>query len=133
MGIPARFHFADLVNHAMPDRMESVLQSNRMVYHTFVDLHLSGCWWKVTPSFEEPLCRKMGWQLVSFDGTQHGAFAREDLQGRLHIDYVLDRGSDPALPHAQMVEAWRQAYGEPCMARWEAASAEVAQRFSPLR
>ncbi len=69
-GIPARFHYADLLNHNMPGRLGLVLGSNRMVYHTYADLRVNGRWLKVTPSFERSLCEKMGWRLVEFDG--HG-------------------------------------------------------------
>ena len=128
--IPARFHYADLVNRAMPGRLESVLQSDRMVYHTYVDLHVGGRWMKVTPSFERDLCQKMGWHLVEFDGTADATFRPLDLQGMPHIDYILDRGTDAGIPLPSMIHAWEQEYGAEALDRWNEATAQIAARSS---
>ena len=127
-GIPARFHYADLLNHNMPGRLGLVLGSNRMVYHTYADLMVDGCWLKVTPSFERPLCEKMGWRLVEFDGTSDATLHASDLQGRPHIEYVLDRGTDPGIPLPEMLKAWEEDYGMDALARWEEATAQIAAR-----
>jgi len=127
-GIPARFHYADLLNHNMPGRLGLVLGSNRMVYHTYADLRVNGRWFKVTPSFERPLCEKMGWRLVEFDGTTDATLHPSDLQGRPHIEYVLDRGTDPGIPLPRMLSAWEEDYGIEALARWEEATAQIAAR-----
>jgi len=119
--IPARFRYADLVNHNMPGRLESVLQSDKMIFHTYAELEIGARWLKATPSFEAPLCQKMGWRLVEFDGACDAVLHPTDLQGRPHIEYVLDRGHDPGIPLEVMLEAWRRGYGEEALARWHAA------------
>lgn len=118
-GIPARFHYADLLNHNMPGRLGLVLRSNRMVYHTYADLRVDGRWFKVTPSFERPLCEKMGWRLVEFDGTADATLHASDLRDRPHIDYILDRGTDPGIPLPQMLNAWEEVYTIEALGRWE--------------
>jgi transglutaminase-like putative cysteine protease len=120
-GIPARFRFADLVNHNLPGRLGWVLGSNRMIYHTYVEIYLDGRWLKATPSFERPLCEKMGWRLVEFDGTKDAVLAPTDLQGRPHIEYVLDRGPLPHVPLEDMLETWYREYGPRTLDRWQAA------------
>lgn len=128
VGIPARFHYADLLNHNMPGRLGLVLGSNRMVYHTYADLLVDGRWHKVTPSFERPLCEKMGWRLVEFDGTSDATLHASDLRGRPHIEYVLDRGTDSCIPLPKMLQAWEEDYGMGALARWEEATAQIAAR-----
>ncbi len=118
-GIPARFHYADLVNHNMPGRLESVLQSNRMIFHTYVGLRPAGRWLKVTPSFEAPLCARMGWRLVEYDGSADAVLHARDLSGRLHVEYVKDRGHSAGIPLNQLIEAWREGYGEEALKRWQ--------------
>ena len=128
-GIPARFRYADLVNHNMPGRLEWVMQSNRMIFHTYAELHLEGGWIKATPSFERSLCEKMGWRLVEFDGSADAVLPATDLRGRPHIGYVLDRGSEAGIPLQRMLDAWLEGYGEEAMGRWKAArSAFLAGR-----
>jgi transglutaminase-like putative cysteine protease len=128
-GIPARFRFADLVNHNMPGRLEWVMQSNRMIFHTYAELFVEGRWLKATPSFERSLCEKMGWRLVEFDGTTDAVLPATDLSGRPHIGYVLDRGTDAGIPLQSMLDAWLEGYGEEAMGRWRAArSAFLAGR-----
>jgi transglutaminase-like putative cysteine protease len=118
-GIPARFHYADLLNHNMPGRLGLVLGSNRMVYHTYADLMVDGRWLKVTPSFERPLCEKMSWRLVEFDGTSDATLHASDLRDRPHIEYVLDRGTDPGIPLPRMLKAWEEVYTLDALGRWE--------------
>ncbi len=120
-GIPARFRFADLVNHNLPGRLGYVLGSNRMIYHTYVEIWLQGRWLKATPSFERPLCEKMGWRVVDFDGTGDAILPATDLEGRLHIEYVRDRGSLPHVPLQDMLETWYREYGPETLLRWREA------------
>lgn len=120
-GIPARFRYADLLNHNLPGRLGYVLGSNRMVYHTYVEVFLDGRWLKATPSFEKPLCEKMGWILVDFDGTRDAVLPATDLSGRPHIEYVLDRGPLPHVPLTEMLQTWYREYGPKTLDRWQEA------------
>ncbi len=123
-GIPARFRFADLVNHNLPGRLGQVLGTNKMIYHTYAEMHLGGKWLKATPSFEKGLCEKMGWRLCDFDGSRDAILSKTDLEGRPHIEYVLDRGTSPSLPLNEMVETWLNEYGAEAFKRWEEAASE---------
>ena len=122
-GIPARFRYADLVNHNLPGRLGWVLGSDRMVYHTYAELFVEGRWVKATPSFERPLCEKMGWRVVEFDGREDAVLHALDLGGRPHIEYVLDRGHLPHVPLADMLSTWLREYGPATLERWRAATA----------
>lgn len=126
-GIPARFHFADLKNHNLPGRLGDVLQSDLMIYHTYVELYLNGRWLKATPSFERELCEKMRWRLVEFDGTRDATLAETDLDGRPHIEYLRDLGTRPHIPLQEMIAAWKKSYGEGILERWNAASRSIEE------
>lgn len=120
-GIPARFRFADLINHNLPGRLGWVLGSNRMVYHTYVEIWLQGRWLKATPSFERPLCERMGWHVVDFDGTRDATLPATDREGRLHVEYVQDRGPLPHIPLEDMLKTWHREYGPQTLDRWREA------------
>ncbi|MEW5764008.1 MAG: transglutaminase-like domain-containing protein [Acidobacteriota bacterium] len=130
-GIPARFRYADLVNHNLPGRLGWVLGSDRMIYHTYVEIFLDGRWLKATPSFEKSLCEKMGWRLVEFDGTKDAVLHALDLSGRPHIEYVQDRGALPHIPLADMLATWLREYGPATLDRWRAATAGLADENAP--
>lgn len=126
-GIPARFRYADLVNHNLPGRLGWVLGSDRMVYHAYAEIFLAGRWLKATPSFERSLCDKMGWRPVDFDGTGDAVLHPLDLNGRPHIEYVLDRGPLPHVPLEDMLSTWLREYGVDTLERWRAATAGLSQ------
>ncbi|MGC8763675.1 MAG: transglutaminase-like domain-containing protein [Acidobacteriota bacterium] len=130
-GLPARFRFADLLNHNLPGRLGWILGSNRMVYHTYVEVFLGGRWLKATPSFERPLCEKMGWRLVEFDGTRDAVLAPTDLAGRPHIEYVLDRGPLPYVPLEAMLETWYREYGPETLVRWRESIGTLGEQPLP--
>jgi transglutaminase-like putative cysteine protease len=121
-GIPARFHFADLVNHNLPGRLGEVLGSNVMIFHTYAEIRLEGHWFKATPSFEKSLCERMGWYTADFDGRGDAILKPTDLAGRPHIEYVKDRGTDAGLPLEAILDAWLAGYGPETLQRWEAAA-----------
>jgi len=127
IGIPARFHFADLKNHNLPGKLGEVLQSDLMIYHTYAELFLDNRWLKATPSFEKELCEKMGWRLVDFDGTRDATLALTDLAGRPHIEYLRDLGTRAFIPLEEMIAAWKKHYGEGIMERWNEASKTVQE------
>jgi len=122
VGIPARFRFADLVNHNLPGRLGQVLGTNRMIYHAYAEILIEGRWLKATPSFEKALCDKMGWRLSDFDGRGDAILHATDLQGRPHIEYVLDRGVSASLPLQKMLDTWLKEYGVETLGRWQAAA-----------
>ncbi len=130
VGIPARFHFADLKNHNLPGRMGWVLGSDMMIYHTYMEFHLDGRWLKATPSFEKALCEKMGWRLVAFDGTDDAILHHRDLAGAVHIEYVKDRGTDHRIPLADILETWYHEYGPAALERWESTLAQSGRAAS---
>ncbi len=123
-GIPARFRFADLVNHNLPGRLGQVLGTNKMIYHTYAEMFIGGRWLKATPSFEKGLCEKMGWRLCHFDGSGDAILSPTDLEGRPHIEYVLDRGTAPSLPLDDMLATWLKEYGANAFVRWEEAAGD---------
>ncbi len=98
-GIPARLGFAVIRNHLLPDKLLSILKTKEIPDHGFAELHLNGQWVKATPAFDLATCQKNRFQPVEFDGSGHAVFHSRDMDGRPHIEYVLDRGRYADLPH----------------------------------
>ncbi len=56
---------------------------------SFVRVRRSGA---VAFCVDQAMCRENGLAVVDFDGSADAMFARRDLEGRPHIDYVPDAG-----------------------------------------
>ncbi|MFW9855568.1 MAG: transglutaminase family protein [Candidatus Thorarchaeota archaeon] len=110
--IPARLHFADIINHRSPQRFRDLMGgSNVFVFHAYAEAFLNGRWYKMTPSFEQPLCKKHDYPLCDFDGKGNAIFQPYDNLGRPFVEYIRDRGVTADLPFNEMVRAMVDYYG----------------------
>ncbi|MDX1502899.1 MAG: transglutaminase family protein [Thermoanaerobaculia bacterium] len=110
LGIPARLAFADVRNHLAPDKLLELMRTDIFAFHGMAELELDGRWIKATPAFDVGLCRRFGVAPLEFDGRSDSVLQPFDAEGRLHMEYVLDRGSFDDLPFAELVEATRERY-----------------------
>jgi len=91
-GIPARLGCAKIRNHLVPPRVLKILKSNIFPWHGYVELHLGGKWVKATPAFDLKMCQENRLIPVEFDGRNDARFHSHNLDGKPHIEYLLDRG-----------------------------------------
>lgn len=110
VGIPARLHFADIINHIVPEYISDRLKTKLMTYHNYVEFLLDGKWVKATPSFDLATCKKHGFEPVEFDGKSDAMLHERDRKGRLHIEYVWDYGTRADFPLGEVAAAFRKAY-----------------------
>jgi transglutaminase-like putative cysteine protease len=97
-GIPGRLGFAVIRNHLLPQGMTELLRSNLLPDHGYAELYLNGKWVKATTAFDAEMCRKHKIIPVEFDGRNHAKYHSHTLDGKLHIEYVTDRGPYEDLP-----------------------------------
>ncbi|MBE0479577.1 MAG: transglutaminase domain-containing protein [Dehalococcoidia bacterium] len=97
-GIPARLGFAKIRNNLVPQKVLSLLGTDIFPWHGYTDLYLSGKWVKATPAFDVRMCRENRFIPVEFDGRADARFPQYDLDGRPHIEYLLDRGPRDEVP-----------------------------------
>ena len=98
VGIPARLGFAVIKNHLLPEKMANMLHGNVLPEHGYAELYLNDKWIKITPTFDLEMCQKNGIVPVEFDGENDAKFHSHTLDGKLHIEYVLDRGTYDDVP-----------------------------------
>ena len=98
LGIPARLGFTILRNHLLPAKMMDILKVNVLPDHGYAELWLDHKWIKATPAFDLGMCQKNGIIPVEFDGINDAKFHSYTLDGRLHIEYLYDRGSYDDVP-----------------------------------
>lgn len=104
VGIPARFHFVILRNHLLPEKIAELLVSNVIPDHGFVEFHLDGKWVGATPTFDLEVCQKYWIIPVEFDGKNDAKFHSHTQDGKLHIEYILDRGTYADVPIEEIQE-----------------------------
>ena len=118
-GIPARLVFADIKNHLVPQKLWKMMKTNAFAFHGYNELYLEGEWIKVTPTFDQDMCRRLNLKPVEFDGHNPATFHARDLDGRLHIEYIQDHGHFADLPYEKLMVSYRKTYTEGMLRRWK--------------
>lgn len=109
-GIPARVGFADVRNHLSSPKLLELMGTDRFVYHGYTELHLEGRWVKATPAFNRSLCEKTNTKPLEFDGREDSLLQPLDVDGRRHMEYLVDHGTYADVPIDQMKAAWYAVY-----------------------
>lgn len=111
VGIPARLHLAAIRNHLMPDKLKELMRTNLFPSHGYAELYIEGKWVKATPAFDLKMCQQNRISPVEFDGKNDAMFHSHDLDGKLHIEYIQDRGHFDDLPFDTITNLRIQALG----------------------
>lgn len=111
VGIPARLHYADIRNYLVSERLREVMGTNLFSYHGYTELYIGGKWTKATPAFDLKMCQANRIIPVDFDGKNDAIFHSHNLDGRLHIEYVVDHGCRVDVPVEEIIAAWNKHYG----------------------
>ncbi|HWP12333.1 MAG TPA: transglutaminase family protein [Ramlibacter sp.] len=109
-GIPARVGYADVRNHLSTERMRNIAQTDLYIWHGYTELWLDGEWVKATPAFNLSLCERFGILPLDWDGKADSLYHPYDREGRLHMEYVNQRGSFDDVPVARIVEDFTAMY-----------------------
>jgi transglutaminase-like putative cysteine protease len=112
VGIPSRLGFAILRNHLLPEKLAEMLEIKLIPDHGYAELYLNGKWVKATPAFDLEMCQKNRIIPVEFDGKKDARFHSHTQNGRLHIEYILDRGPYDDVPLDE-VRQWLAAVLKP--------------------
>ena len=111
VGIPARIHLVDLINHKISQKVIDFMDTNVMHYHGYSELYLNNKWVKLTPSFDQGTAIKGGFiPMVEFDGENDAVFASYDKEGRKFGEYVQDRGVHADLPLDDILRVFIEKY-----------------------
>lgn len=111
VGIPARIHLVDLINHKISQKVIDFMQSKIMHYHGYSELFLNGKWIKLTPSFDPATAIKGGFiPMVEFDGEHDAVFPKYDNEGNLFGEYIEDRGVHADLPLQDIDKVFLEKY-----------------------
>ena len=114
VGIPARIHLVDLINHKISQRIIDMMGHNIMYYHGYSELYLNGKWVKLTPSFDAPTAIKGKFlPMCEFDGECDAVFPKYDDDGNQFGEYLMDRGVHADLPLEDIAKVFKEKYSFP--------------------
>ena len=109
-GIPSRVGYADVRNHLSTKKLRDLIGGDLIIWHGFTELYLDGNWVKATPAFNLSLCERFGVVPLEFDGRHDSLFHEYDRAGRLHMEYVNQRGSFADVPYDILVADFKKFY-----------------------
>lgn len=104
-GIPARLGCAKIRNYLVPPEVLEILKSDIFPWHGYAELYLDGKWVKATPAFDLKMCQEYRLIPVEFDGRNDARLHPLNLDGKPHIEYLLDRGPFDDVPLAEIRKA----------------------------
>ncbi|MFW9936495.1 MAG: transglutaminase-like domain-containing protein [Candidatus Thorarchaeota archaeon] len=111
IGIPARIHLVDLINHKVSQKVIDFMGHNVMYYHGYSEFLLNNKWVKLTPSFDETTAIKGKFlPMVEFDGEHDAVFPPFDSEGNRFGEYVMDRGIHADLPLDEIEKVFEEKY-----------------------
>jgi transglutaminase-like putative cysteine protease len=97
-GIPSRLRFAVIRNNLMPDKLYQIMKTDIFPWHGYAELCLKAKWVKATPALDLKMCRESNIIPVEFDGQTDAKFHLCNREGKLHIEYLMDRGPFDDVP-----------------------------------
>lgn len=111
LGIPARLGFAIVENHIGVDRLTKILQTTKIVFHGYVEVHLkeSQLWTKATPAFDKRVCKMSGVEPLDWNGYEDSLFQAFSGAGKF-MEYHHDYGAFADVPIGLMHTEMRTHY-----------------------
>lgn len=109
-GISARVGYADVRNHLSTARMRETMKTDQFIWHGYAELWIENAWRKATPVFNIELCDKFGLLALEWDGLSDSLYQAHDKEGRLHMEYLKQRGSFDDMPLLQITADFAALY-----------------------
>ncbi|MBM6592606.1 transglutaminase-like domain-containing protein [Microvirga pudoricolor] len=113
-GIPARVGLSDVRNHLATPQLLEAVGTDVFGFHGYVDIHLDDRWIKVTPTFNDTLCAKLGVAVLEFDGASDALFQPFNGAGREFMEYVAHHGTYFDVPAKFLIREMAQLYPKLC-------------------
>ena len=113
VGIPARIHMVDIINHKISQRLRDLMGTAAFYCHAYSELYLNGKWVKVTPVFDKNTCIKGDFfPMIEFDGENDALFSEVDTKGNKFIEYIGDWGVYADVPIDKIDQIFTKEYPE---------------------
>lgn len=109
LSIPCRLGYAIVQNHIGVERLTTILRSEKIVFHGYVDVLLNDNWTKATPAFDHRTCSLCEVQPLEWDADEDSLFQEYSGKGKF-MEYHHDYGTFPDVPVELMNEEMKKYY-----------------------
>lgn len=109
-GIPAGIQFYDIVDHTLPDRIFSLLQTRKLVRHGIGALYLKDVWRRYDATLERELVQRKELVLVEFSPDKDCLMSEFTLRKTKHIEYIKDFGLSADVSYSEIMNWFIQGY-----------------------
>ena len=110
VGVPSRIYYGDVCNHLASPRLEELMGGKIFTYHSLTTLFLDGRWVRVTPVFNQMLCKLYKIKPLDIDGRNDSMYHPYDEDGRRHMEFLREHGEFDDVPYDMVVGGIRQAH-----------------------
>jgi hypothetical protein len=110
VAIPSRLSFHIVTNHIAAEKVERILQTNKLVFHGVTEFYLNDKWVKATPAFNRELCKFFNVEPLEFDGIHDAIFQQYDSGGNKFMEYLHDYGSYADMPYDKCIAELKKHY-----------------------
>jgi hypothetical protein len=111
VGIPARIHMVDIINHKISKRVVDMMGTKAFHCHAYAEMFLNGKWVKATPVFDEETSVKGGFfPIIEFDGENDALFEPVGEDGSIFVEYIGDWGNYVDVPLEKIVQIFTEKY-----------------------
>ena len=125
VGIPARIHMVDIINHKISQRFKDLMGTNAFHCHAYSELYLNGKWVKATPVFDPETSLKGGFlPEIEFDGEHDALFQTHDAEGNKFVEYIADWGIYSDVPIEKIDQIFTEKYP-----KWYGSNADLSTTF----
>jgi transglutaminase-like putative cysteine protease len=126
LGIPSRLGLADIRNRGASKQVIEMMGTDVFSYHGFTEFYLNGKWVKATPAFDSSVFPRHNIAPVEFDGTKDAVYPSHDLSGNPYVEYITYHGHFADVPLEDLLNGWREHYGEDRVQFWMKYFTEVS-------
>jgi hypothetical protein len=111
VGIPARIHMVDIINHKISQRLVNLMGTKAFHCHAYSEMYLNNKWVKAAPIFDKETCIKGNFfPMIEFDGESDALFAPFDTEGKKFVEYIGDWGSYADVPQEKIHQIFCEKY-----------------------
>ncbi|MGK0289625.1 MAG: transglutaminase-like putative cysteine protease [bacterium] len=108
--IPSRLGFSDVKNHLSSKQLVDFLGTDVFAFHGYTELYLNEKWVKVTPTFNDSLCKKFNTASLDFDGENDSLLHPYTADKKKHMEYVKQRGIYADVPYQEIFDTTKELY-----------------------
>lgn len=110
IGVPARLHLAKVKNHIGVEKIVKKIGADELTPHAYLEAFMNDKWIKLTPIFNQELCKMLNVDPLEFDGKQDALFQSFDKNGNQFMEYLEDYGTFADLPFEFIVQKMKAYY-----------------------